>query len=154
AYGRIAEALSAWFPEMKVLPRSAFREVATITEGGDLAGMLGLQDRFREERVDLEPLIPLHARRNNAGFLSLPPGVPAFKTSFAMERDDPTLPRAVIFRDSYTGHLVPMLSEHFRRVVYVWDYSFDRAMVERERPDVVIQELVERILKDPPPVDR
>ena len=31
-----------------------------------------------------------------------------------------TLPRAVIFRDSFVSPLVPFLSEHFSRAVYLW----------------------------------
>jgi len=63
-----------------------------------------------------------------------------------MERDDAKLPRAVMFRDSYATHLIPFLSEYFQRIVYVWRYHFDRALIERERPDVVIEEMVERRL--------
>jgi hypothetical protein len=70
-----------------------------------------------------------------------------------MERADPGLPRAVVFHDSFIGHLVPTLSEHFRRVVYATTYEFDRTLLEWERPDVVIQEVVERFLLQPPPGD-
>ena len=51
----------------------------------------------------------------------------------------PGLPRAVMFRDSFASWLIPFLSEHFSRIVFSWEYSFDRALVEREHPDVVIQ---------------
>jgi hypothetical protein len=62
------------------------------------------------------------------------------------EIDDPSLPRAVIFRDSFTSRLVPFLSEHFSRAVYLWQNDFDAAVVTEERPDVVIQEIVGRHL--------
>ena len=60
--------------------------------------------------------------------------------------DDPSLPRAVIFRDSFVSRLVPFLSEHFSRAVYLWQNDFDANAVEQERPDVVIQEIVGRHL--------
>jgi len=60
--------------------------------------------------------------------------------------DDPALPRAVIFRDSFTSQLVPFLSEHFSRAVYVWQNDFDANLVTEEHPDVVIQEIVGRHL--------
>ncbi len=56
-----------------------------------------------------------------------------------------------MFRDSFATWLVPQLSENFSRVVYSWQYTFDCQLVERERPDVVIQELVERVLMSPAP---
>jgi alginate O-acetyltransferase complex protein AlgJ len=60
--------------------------------------------------------------------------------------DDPSLPRAVIFRDSFVSPLVPFLSEHFSRAVYLWQNDFDAGVVETEHPDVVIQEIVGRHL--------
>ena len=57
-----------------------------------------------------------------------------------------SLPRAVIFRDSFVSRLVPFLSEHFGRAVYLWQNDFDADVVARERADVVIQEIVGRHL--------
>ena len=57
-----------------------------------------------------------------------------------------SLPRAVIFRDSFASRLAPYLSEHFSRAVYLWQNDFDSDAIEREHPDVVIQEIVSRHL--------
>jgi hypothetical protein len=57
-----------------------------------------------------------------------------------------TLPRAVIFRDSFASQLAPLLSEHFSRAVYLWQNDFDAQVVEEECPDIVIQEIVGRHL--------
>jgi len=57
--------------------------------------------------------------------------------------------RAVVYRDSMAIPLIPLLSENFRRVVYVSSQRLDPALIERERPDVVIEELVERNLHMP-----
>ena len=54
--------------------------------------------------------------------------------------------RAVVYRDSMAIPLIPLLSENFRRVVYVSSRRLDPALIERERPDVVIEEFVERSL--------
>ena len=57
-----------------------------------------------------------------------------------------SLPRAVIFRDSFASALAPFLSEHFSRAVYLWQNDFDADIVLQEHPDVVIQEIVGRHL--------
>src|SRR4029078_6955198 len=57
-----------------------------------------------------------------------------------------TLPRAVIFRDSFTSLLAPYLSEHFSRAVYLWQNNFDAEEVLKEHADVVIEEIVGRHL--------
>ena len=64
---------------------------------------------------------------------------------------DPSLPAAVLFGDSFSVGITPFLAQDFRRldVVRFADASgpqFDRALVERLRPAVVIQEIVERSL--------
>jgi hypothetical protein len=60
------------------------------------------------------------------------------------------MPRAVVFRDSFSNALVPFLSEHFERVVWVWDRDVLPEVVLREQPDLVIQEVVGRFLGRPP----
>jgi hypothetical protein len=63
------------------------------------------------------------------------------------------LPRLVMFRDSFASALIPFLSEHFSRAVYLWQYNFDPAVVESEHPDVVIEEWVGRKLNVQWPYD-
>ena len=52
----------------------------------------------------------------------------------------------MVFRDSFTSALAPFLSEHFSRAVYLWQNDFDASDVEKEHPDIVIQEIVGRHL--------
>ncbi|MBK8340774.1 MAG: hypothetical protein IPK99_12625 [Flavobacteriales bacterium] len=61
---------------------------------------------------------------------------------------DPQAPKLLMFRDSFAVYLIPYLSEHFSRSVYVWSPIFIPAIVESERPDIVVQELLEVFLKD------
>ena len=57
--------------------------------------------------------------------------------------DDPTLPTAVVFHDSFMPALLPYLSQHFRRVRYVWCHYL-QPVVDAEKPDIVIHENVSR----------
>lgn len=57
--------------------------------------------------------------------------------------DDPSLPTAVVFHDSFMPALLPYLSQHFRRVRYVWCHYL-QPVVDEERPDIVIHENVSR----------
>ena len=71
---------------------------------------------------------------------------------YISEIDDASLPRAVMFQDSFGHALRPFLSEHFQRAFYSWQVLFDPAVIEGERPGVVLQELVERsLMEDFPP---
>ena len=45
--------------------------------------------------------------------------------------------------------LIPLLSENFSRIVYVSAHRLDPALILREKPDVVIEEMVERAMFGP-----
>ena len=60
------------------------------------------------------------------------------------QHQDPSLPTAMVFRDSFAGRLIPFLSEHFSRASYFWQNEFDFDDIERQKPDIVIQEFVAR----------
>lgn len=122
--------------------REDFEPVARDAEAGDLAGMMGLRRVLREEDLMLAPKRPRRA------IVVTPRGArPTAEEGFLVtEIPGSSLPRAVIFRDSFGSQMVPFLSEHFSRAVYAWQNDFDATLVEREHPDVVIQELVGRHL--------
>lgn len=59
---------------------------------------------------------------------------------------DPTLPRAIIFRDSFFYALEPFVSPFFSEVEYHWRWfsEADKDYVLRYKPDIIIFEAVER----------
>ena len=152
AYQRVIEALRQWFPALSALPREAFEDAVEEGAGSDLAQAMGLRDVLHEEYLRLRPRAPRRARSVEAG-LALP-RLPARRQPRALETGDAGLPRAVVLRDSFTGALIPFLSEHFARVLYLFTEDLDPAVVERERPGVVIEEFVERRLMRGAPVNR
>ncbi len=119
---------------------------------GDLGKMLGLPAFVRED--DVAPLAKVLgdtagrcARRDSA---PLDPALyPPAEDPQVFTCDRPGLPRAVVLRDSMAIPLLPLLSENFSRVLYISSRKFDHALIERERPDVVIEEMVERSLHAP-----
>ena len=145
AYQQIINAVRARVPATPpAWTRDDFTTVDRIVEGMDLAGMMGLTRVLHE--IDMT-LVPRRARR--ARVLEPAGAKPTDEEGRLVTGiDDPSLPRAVIFRDSFTSRLVPFLSEHFSRAVYLWQNDFDADVVVREHPDVVIQEIVGRHLYD------
>jgi hypothetical protein len=152
-YEALMQVLSQWFPEMKPRRRSQFDEVVVTGPGGDLAGMLDLREVYREDYVRLIPRIPLRAQLSP--FPVEPPrGVKMdWGPPGAIENPDTSLPRAVVFHDSFALGFLYLLGEHFHRMVTVWNDGFHQDMVEREHPDVVIHELLERKLGTVGPID-
>jgi hypothetical protein len=67
----------------------------------------------------------------------------------ALAVDSATLtsaPRAVVFHDSMGEKLRPWIAEDFSRVAFQWVSDFDTALIEKEKPAIVIQLFVERAL--------
>lgn len=57
--------------------------------------------------------------------------------------------KAVVFRDSFFSDLEPYLSENFKEVIYLWkDYDQNNIeeLLSTFKPDIIIEEKVERIL--------
>jgi hypothetical protein len=129
--------------------RGGFAEQTVTVPGLDLAGMLGVAGAVTEEELRLVPRVPLRARIVEPAH----PDTRLMDARLVTEHPDRALPRAVVFRDSFGSALVPFLSEHFSRAVYLWQYNVDPDVVLAERPQVVIQEWVGRRLSTMPPYD-
>jgi hypothetical protein len=112
---------------------------------GDLARLTGDPEWFGEP--DYAPLGKVLAtpqarcaKRTNAGQDN---GVEFYAC------DRAGLPRAIMYRDSMAIPLIPLFAENFSRSVYVGSRKLDPDFVLRERPDVVIEEMVERSILAP-----
>jgi hypothetical protein len=143
AYEAIITAARAQVPSIPPpWTRDDFEPTTAMVEAGDLAGMMGLRRVMKEEDLSLAP------KRARLARVVDPPGEEKLAEVGRLVTEIPgsTLPRAVIFRDSFTSRLVPFLSEHFSRAVYLWQNDFDAQVIEQEHPDIVIQEIVGRHL--------
>lgn len=117
---------------------------------GDLAKILAVGDWFDEpEPVGYgEPFDPslLRCAREVAPVSDGKP-IPAKSEPIVFECDDPSRPSAVVVRDSMADRWRPWLSDNFRRAVWMFNWFPDAGVIERERPDVVIFENVERTIE-------
>ena len=142
AYQALAErlGLEAW-------PRSDFEEVPSPVGGDSMASLLGL-DLPPQEAPYLSPL-----RERQALLGDLWPGSHGLMDGVTSQ-PDASLPRALIFRDSFANWLWYYLAEHFSVLRMESRSSFDPALIREHEADVVIDQFVERMLefKAPEPV--
>jgi hypothetical protein len=144
-YQQIIRALGRQLPDFgEPLPLDAFDLRYAQAKGGDLATMLGQEQSLRErDYVDLIPRPPLQriACRVDTNILNK-------KWRLLMEpvySENPAQKyKALFFRDSFCEFLKPFLAFHFKRVVYIWLETWDLQVIEREQPDVVVDQIVER----------
>lgn len=142
AYAESMKSLTPYFPMLEPHPLSDYTLTRSEIAGFDLAEMISMQDILTDVEITLTPNFLRRAKPAAVPFL--PAGN---RITFAREIDDPSLPTAVIFRDSFGWAMIPFWQEHFRRVVFVWTYTptrIDLDLIAQEQPDIVIFELVER----------
>jgi hypothetical protein len=154
AYREIEKWMAAKFPRWRVRPDASFRRIETPGWHGGLTYLLGEPTLFDEPRLEILPVEP-------DGVTSDGLPLPRDETADAWTRHklverasrDGEIRCAVFFRDSMMAAPMQFLSRHFRRSVLAWTRVFDPEVVEREHPDVVVEEFAERFLMEPIPVD-
>lgn len=150
AYQQIMAKLGGRHPGLHPKNAADYTFQARDAAGNDLAGMLGLKDVLRDQAIVAEATDLICARQADTRMAPLP-NVPEWNQPEAREVPDLDAPTLVVFRDSFGKALIPFLSEHFRRSLYLHRYSLNEAAILREHPSIVIQEMAERELQEASP---
>ena len=151
AYGSVVSTLAVQLPDLTPYSLSAFEWKQNPTPAGDLARVNGQGDQLFESNAVLclaRPPLTFPVAK------FAPERLPA---EWAPERvpvvtEAPEKPRKIVlFRDSFANDWVPYFGLHFGEAVYVWSYNWNPAFLDREKPDVVVDEMLERFfnLEDP-----
>ncbi len=145
---QLALTLQRQLPGIKPLALDAFDRKNTVGWGGDLAVCLEQQDVVQEtQEVVFTPRWPLSPLRPiNAGFVGLRTG-----TAAVLTRNPNAVGKAVLFRDSFAEAWLPFLGYHFNEAIYLRQTEWNKQFLEREKPDVVIDEMVERLFNNQNP---
>ena len=151
AHQEILRKLQAWYPQTPIPELAEYRVKVRPALQHDLADLLGFSEGELSENV--LGIAPKHQHTwkvvgGDRKRLEMGNIVTDFAVS---EKRGAPIPRVVMLRDSFSMALVPFLSEQFGYAAYVWSDIFDLNLLEREHPDVVIWELVERRLMKPTP---
>lgn len=146
AVGAILEHVARGVPAVGALVRCA--RTVVRQPGGDLARMMALQDDLVEEAWEATACDPRA--------YAIEGSLWDWERVYVLTQDAPSLPRAVVLADSFGPRMAPLLAESFQRTAFLHNKAFATALIEREAPQVVIEELVERNLgrvpQNPPEV--
>jgi hypothetical protein len=161
-YAGIVARMAKLLPVLPARPESDFKPATRNPWAGDLAKMLGIKELLTEPYLELDPR-PYAAHQVTPDPYR-PPGTERYAV---MQSASITAPRAVVFHDSFlltvqgrypsrddalsprdTGiDMVALLAELFSRSVFTWQRDFIPELVEREHPDIVVEECVERVVR-------
>ena len=157
-YSAIMDRLRQWYPDIKPMERSDFR-LEMESNQGDLSRMMEMPEYSSDNEPSLKPIAPYKAKLADSGTLPdcSPPGVvyQSMETPGTANRR-----RAVLQRDSFMVLLGVFVSESFARSTYLSDSNTDlkseKAVADfilKEKPDIFIEERLERFLLVPPSND-
>jgi hypothetical protein len=144
AYQKMISSLKPWFPNMKPYE---YKDLKTWNSEylGDLSKMMGFRDWLTESFTEAE-------LKNRTWQYSKDKGLPdqtnplAAYQPFATEAPGKGKPRAFVLFDSFMFPPLPFLAEHFSRAYFVRSRDMHFSQIEKEHPDVVIEEITERFL--------
>jgi alginate O-acetyltransferase complex protein AlgJ len=159
AYQAMLTELQQWFPELPQRPLASFRAQSAPRYCGDLSAFVGLAQELKEPTSVLIPTPPPAAKT-----MFISPGKPRVEVYETAGRTR----RALVFHDSFfmppeqrdtTRHddcftknsdfrLSQIFADSFARATFRWEFgsAFNAEMAASEHPDVVIQEIAERLL--------
>ncbi|MFT5291507.1 MAG: alginate O-acetyltransferase complex protein AlgJ, partial [Planctomycetota bacterium] len=157
ASAALVERLREAVPGLLPIDSADFTFERVPAGGGDLAAILNLADLLSDEIVRSTARTPIEFTRELEGMVPvrIPDTALGAEENLAEERQRPfrlvqnrtDLPRLLMFRDSYGSQLVPFLARAFSTSSFYWQYRIhDPAIMALERPDVVVQEIGERVL--------
>jgi len=147
----ILRVLRTWYPEIEPFSVTDFN-IQTTRESfwGDLLSLGGINDLEGEDDVTLVPKTPRRAIKRELDWTKNDER--KSHTTIPATTCDPAAPvRALFFRDSFFTLMEPLITERFRQTVIVWQPQFDARYLKLGPCDVVIHEMVERLLINPPP---
>jgi alginate O-acetyltransferase complex protein AlgJ len=146
AYREIVRRLAARFPALKAIPEDAFTIEPCNKACHDLEDLLLLPWAVKGPFFQLVPKRPLPSHpvpaRNRA----------ASDRSLTFRSKAGAIPLALIIHDSFGDTLKQLLGSHFQKSIWLLDRSHDfpDEWIDRRRPRLVIDEVVERYLEEDP----
>lgn len=152
-YQELARVLQTDFPSVQVRTMNDF-DLVPFDYAGDLTLNNFGHFSLKEHVTVLSPKFPLAYTSLNfgssEGFLS---GLNQTQISYSKNN---SLPKAVLYHDSFFNLVNPFLMENFSEAYYFWSFGYDLNFLDYKHPDYLIIEITERFLAEglmslPPP---
>lgn len=142
AYQKLMLRIQADFSELQPYPKSFFNIRAEVDMEGDLARQLLLHGYCKRR---MYYFTPKNKSLNYQIFATTGKNSkPLFKSYNRLR----SLPKILVFRDSYFQDLIQFTYLHFSEATYIWDQEFDTEAIEEAKPDIVLQEIAELFVYD------
>lgn len=143
AYRDLLKTISAQYPLLQPAPLDSFTLTYKTTPNTDLLSMVGLNGYKIESAPDLEPKRGYTATQQIVS-CRFKPNCEKLRTTNV----DTSLPRLLMYRDSFSNHLIPFIAEHFSDALYLWKHTVEETDLGQQKPDIVVYQIVERDISE------
>jgi hypothetical protein len=146
-YTYLMNKIAERFPAAAPKPLSDFNVFKQSIPGGDLLNALGINlDINREVCIFVRPETFTSSLKHEKDFRMNFENIWSSELRKYEFDDREDMPTAIMYRDSFSTNLMQFMVENFRKIEFVnmWNYSIDIKEIEREQPDYVIIESVQR----------
>lgn len=141
-YLELIENLNIKFPDIKPLGLNHFNRVELDSTGMDLSYMLGLENI--EKRIVYQNTSPSAVELKRLFEVPKDFAHENWEYEIRYKNMDGLPYKVMLVRDSFSRAWIKYIRETFNEVVLVWDWKLRKDMILREKPDILIQEIVER----------
>lgn len=142
-YRALMKRLRGKFPDLEIIDVSELETLNYPPQEKDLSKML--KNDVVENTMYIKMKNPIFSKLDNRlvepNYCNLLPG--HYERRYASSKNHL---KALIFRDSYSNALEQFIRESFGESLFIWDPTFDKELIIKEKPDVIILEIVERDL--------
>jgi hypothetical protein len=139
-YQKLISEIKKDFPQIEELKNIDFNNEYKISYNGDLAKLIGMENILPNNEWMMYP------KNKKTWYDGKVTDYISYNSPYKAvynETSDTIMPRGVMFRDSYSNMMIPFLSENFSRSVFLWTNVILKEVLEKEKPDLVIFEIVE-----------
>jgi len=142
AYKKIIERIAEDFPSILPYAENDIAIDSTITDAGDLQLLMGFRDELLFERYELKFKNPVYPTIIDSSDYDEKPSrysireMPGQKSGLKL----------FLVRDSFSEYLRIFLTPHFDRTVLAWMPVIPIAKAVDEKPDIVIQQMLEQFV--------
>lgn len=148
AYRELEAWLRAQFPVFRPLDPTLFERREDSGAAGDLAMMMAIAPFLTEDRIAFVPKSPSPVEPGESTDVLRKRTYPPRQDPKVFECATGELGRAVVVHDSFFQAVQPWLARHFRRSVFLRSVFAPEVILD-EKPEVVIEEMIERLLSRP-----
>lgn len=146
AYEAVIQRIQRDYPQVKnPIPLNEINWVETESNEADLSKLISLSNAITRHEF-----LPIHSDVNSSTPVVAPnyPEYHSVHPLIVYQGKDSVAPAIVMNRDSYSNFLIPYFSKHFSRQTYIWSPLFFPTIIEKEKPAIVISEMMERFVSD------